>query len=249
MTHSGEYERIVAQTYDSVYAKVRDPSGDIAFYVEQAKRYGGPVLELGCGTGRILLPIARAGIACVGLDASNEMLRRFREKHPPDNVELVHEKMEDFELGERRFRLITAPFRALQHLLDVPAQLAALENIRRHLAPGGSFVFDVFDPKLERTALVHEPEREGVAFTHNGKPMRRFETVSRDLTTQVMTVSLRFEGEGPTGETALRIRWYYRYEVEHLLARAGFSKLAFYGGFAQRPWQSGRDMVVVAQAE
>jgi SAM-dependent methyltransferase len=249
MVYVDEYERILARTYDSVYGVVRDPSGDVAFYVEQARKSGGPVLELGCGTGRILIPTARLGIACVGLDASPEMLAVLRGKNPPQNVELVNGRMEDFDLGQRRFGLVTAPFRAMQHLLDVAAQLKALENIRRHLAPGSAFVFDVFDPKLERMALLEEPESEGVAFIHDGHEMRRRESVRRDLSSQVMTVVFRIEGgpDGLQGTTEIKMRWYYRYELEHLLHRAGFANLTFYGGFANGPWRPGDDVTVVAR--
>jgi ubiquinone/menaquinone biosynthesis C-methylase UbiE len=249
MVYANEYESILARTYDSVYGVVRDPSGDIAFYVEQAAESAGPVLELGCGTGRILLPTAKLGLACVGLDASSQMLAALRAKNPPENVELVHGRMEDFDLGERRFELVTAPFRAMQHLLDVDAQLKTLKNIRRHLAPGGAFVFDVFDPKLERTAILEEPESEGVAFIHEGQEMRRRERVRRDLTSQVMTVTFRLEGgpESSQGTTEIKMRWFYRYELEHLLNRAGFTNLTFYGGFAKGPWRAGEDIVVVAR--
>src|SRR5450631_181250 len=168
MVYSDEYERVMARTYDPVYGVVRDPSGDVAFYVEQARESGGPVLELGCGTGRILIPTAQCGLSCVGLDASSEMLAVLRDKNPPKNVELVNGRMETFDLGDRRFQLVTAPFRAMQHLLDVEAQLETLENVRRHLASGGAFVFDVFDPKLDRMAILEEPESDGVSFFHNG---------------------------------------------------------------------------------
>jgi ubiquinone/menaquinone biosynthesis C-methylase UbiE len=249
MVYGGEYERILARTYDAVYGVVRDPSDDVAFYVEQARESGGPVLELGCGTGRILIPTARSGPSCVGLDASPEMLAVLRGKNPPENVELVNGRMEAFDLGERRFRLVTAPFRAMQHLLDVEAQLRTLENVRRHLAPGGAFVFDVFDPKLDRMAILEEPESEGVSFILDGHEMRRRESIRRDLSSQVMTVIFRVEG-GPVGlqgTTEIKMRWYYRYELEHLLKRAGFANLTFYGGFAKRPWRAGEDITVVAR--
>lgn len=249
MVYSVEYERNLAQTYDAVYGVVRDPSGDVAFYVEQARESGGPVLELGCGTGRILLPTARLGLSCVGLDASPEMLAVLRGKNPPANVELVNDRMETFDLGKQRFRLVTAPFRAMQHLLDVDAQLRALENVRRHLAPGGAFVFDVFDPKLDRMAILDEPESEGVSFVHDGHEMRRRESVRRDLSSQIMTVTFRVEG-GPVGlqgTAEIKMRWYYRYELEHLLTRAGFANLTFYGGFTKLPWRAGEDITVVAR--
>ena len=86
MTYEAEYERLVARTYDDAYAIIRDSSGDAAFYQSMAEADEGPLLELGCGTGRILLKVAETGIACVGIDASEEMLNVLSEKKPPDNV-------------------------------------------------------------------------------------------------------------------------------------------------------------------
>src|SRR5207253_1412334 len=115
------YAPILAEHYDDSYAVLRDPSGDAAFYLDLARRSGGPVLELGCGTGRVLLPIAREGIRCVGVDASPSMLAELRRKNPPGNLTIVEGRMERLDLGRRRFRLITSPFRAFSHLLDVEA--------------------------------------------------------------------------------------------------------------------------------
>jgi SAM-dependent methyltransferase len=249
MAYETKYERVLAQSYDAVYRVARDPSGDVDFYVEQARRFGGPVLELGCGTGRILLPTAKTGVECVGLDASPEMLAVLASKSPSENVKVVEGRVEDFELGEGRFQLITAPFRVMQHMLDVETQLAMLNNVRRHLAPGGVFVFDVFDPKLDQMAILEQPEVPGVAFEYDGHEMRRYESVARDLRTQVMTVRFRLAGgpESLQGTSELKMRWYYRYELEHLLARAGFGKLEFLGNFQNTPWQPGQDIVVVAR--
>ena len=130
------YESIIARHYDELYAVMRNPSGDVAFYGELARASGGPVLELGCGTGRTLLPIAKAGLDCVGVDASPAMLAVLRQKSPPPNLELVEARMESLELPNRRFRLVTCPFRAFSHLLDVESQLAALAAVRRQLEPG-----------------------------------------------------------------------------------------------------------------
>src|ERR1700693_3291004 len=135
----------------------RVPAGDVAFYGNLARESGGPVLELGCGTGRVLLPIVRDGIACTGLDSSEAMLEEFRRKDPPGNLRLLAGGMESFDLAPDRFPLIFSAFRAFQHLLTVEDQLACLAAVRRHLAPGGRFAFDVFAPKLERVALLEEP--------------------------------------------------------------------------------------------
>ena len=251
MTYEVKYERLIARTYDSVYAVIRDPSGDAAFYRSMAEETGGPVLELGCGTGRVLIETAETGLECIGLDASKEMLDVLREKNPPGNVSLVQGLIEDFDLGVDRFSLITAPFRAMQHLLDPQSQLAALGNIHRHLAPDGLFVFDVFDPNLAAIAVEEEPEALDATFEYQGAEMRRYVSVVRNLSTQVMALTIRFDGEiaDLVGKTRLHMRWYYRYEIEHLLARAGFTDVTFFRDFARTPWTSGREIVVVARRQ
>jgi SAM-dependent methyltransferase len=206
------------------------------------------VLEVGCGTGRVLLPIAALGIPCVGVDASPAMLAALRAKNPPSNLELVEARMETFDLGGRRFRLVTCPFRAFQHLLDVESQLAALANIRRHLAPGGAFAFDIFDPKLAWLAAPAEAERLDATFRRDSVEIRRFAKTRTDLATQIMDVTFRFEPAEADGNTSVRLRWFYRYEIEHLLARAGFTDLTIYGGYDRRPWRPEADTVIVARA-
>jgi SAM-dependent methyltransferase len=240
------YDDLIARTYDAVYERVRDPSGDRAFYLELARETGGPVLELGCGTGRTLIPIAEAGIDCMGLDASPAMLRVLREKAP--DVSTVQGDMRDFDLG-RRFRLVTIPFRALSHLHDVEAQLACLACVRRHLEKDGTFAFDVFDPNLAMIAKGELPESPTATFEHDGREMRRFEVVRYDIPKQVLTVTFRFEGGPPelTGTAEVRLRWFYRYELEHLLARAGFTDLRFFGAFDRSPWGTGDETIVVAR--
>ena len=243
-----EYEGVLARNYDALYGVMRDPSGDAAFYRALAEETGGPVLELGCGTGRVLLPIAALGIPCVGVDASPAMLAVLRGKNPPPTLELVEARMETFDLGARRFRLAIAPFRAFLHLLDVPSQLAALANIRRHLAPGGAFAFDIFDPKLAWIMAPGENERLDATFTIDGVETRRFAKVRTDLATQIMDVTFRFEPAQTDGNTTVRLRWFYRYEMEHLLARAGFTDVTFYGGYDRRPWRPEGETVIVARA-
>jgi ubiquinone/menaquinone biosynthesis C-methylase UbiE len=84
-----DQERLLADTYAAQNALIRDRSGDAEFYARLAAQTGGPVLELGCGIGRVLLPIARTGVACTGVDPSEPMLRVLRAKQPPDNLTLV----------------------------------------------------------------------------------------------------------------------------------------------------------------
>jgi len=243
-----EYEGLLALNYDALYGVMRDPSGDAAFYRALAQELGGPVLELGCGTGRVLLPIAALGIPCVGVDASPAMLAVLRAKNPPPNLQLIEARMETFDLGAR-FRLVTCPFRAFQHLLTVDAQLAALANVRRHLAPGGTFALDVFDPKLSWLVQPGDAERVDATFIIGGVQTRRLARSRVDLPTQTLEVSFRFDPAPANvgGNTTVRLRWFYRYEIEHLLARAGFTDITVFGGYDRRPWRPEGDTVIVAR--
>ena len=101
-----------------------------------------------------------------------------------------------------------------------------------HVAPGA---FDVFDPKLEVLAKVELAESLGATFERGRRTTRRFEHIRFDVTRQVLIVTFRFEGGPPelTRSAEVQIRWFYRYELEHLLARAGFTDIRFFGGFVR----------------
>ena len=122
------YGGVTARYYDAAYAVLRAPSQDVAFYVELARAAGGPVLELACGTGRVLLEIARQGIACAGVDLSPRMLARLRAKGAPPSLRLVQAPMQRFDLGSDRFALIYSAFRGFQHLYTRrgPARVSGL---------------------------------------------------------------------------------------------------------------------------
>jgi SAM-dependent methyltransferase len=250
------YSEAGARYYDAASAVLRGSSGDVDFYRSLSRDTGGPVLELGCGSGRVLLPIAREGVACVGLDASEAMLRLLAARDPPANLRAVHGRMENFELPGERFSLIFSAFRAFQHLLTVEEELSCLDRVRKHLAPGGLFALDVFAPKLERVARTEEPEFEEARFAVGPTEVVRFATVRRDLAHQTMEVTYRYEqraGNVAALETRIattRMRWIYRYELEHLLARAGFAWVEVSGGFDRRPYDyySG-ETVVTAKAD
>src|SRR5689334_10632334 len=119
----------IGEMYDAV--RIYQTRRDVEFWVDAARAAKGPVLELGCGTGRVLLPIARAGVEVTGLDRSRPMLDKARANLARENeavrarVHLHEGDMRDFDLG-RRFALVLAPFRSFQHLVEIDDQLAAL---------------------------------------------------------------------------------------------------------------------------
>lgn len=241
-----------ARYYDGAYGAVATLGPDAVFYRDLAIECGGPILELGCGTGRVLLPIAARGIACSGVDASPAMLEEFRRKPGEERVTLACARMESFDLPGWRFPLIFSAFRAFQHLDTVEQQLACLARVRAHLAHGGSFAFDVFNPRLERLAADSYPESLDLTFLYQGHEVKRFVTVTHDRANQLNEVVFRYVeemGAEPAKETVVRfsMRWSWRYEIEHLLHRAGFTDVMIYGDFDRSPiGRNSPSFVVVA---
>jgi SAM-dependent methyltransferase len=200
----------IAGVYD---AWSRSVTEDVAFYVEEATRAGGPVVELGVGTGRIAVPTARTGIAVIGVDSSAGMLEVCRRRAAEEGVaELL-----DLRLGDladppvtERVPLVTCPFRSYLHLQDDGARLAALRAARGLIVPGGRLVFDVFSPSRRDVADTHARwlEREpGI-----------WERAEWDTRRRTLTLTVRAKA----GETVLRLAWAPPSTWRALLERAGF---------------------------
>ncbi len=238
----------LAEVYDHV-VPYRERS-DVEPYVELARRSGGPVLELGCGTGRILIPTARAGMRIVGMDNDNFMLdvcRRTLATEPPEvseRVRLVEGDMTAFDLGAE-YALITTPFRSFQLITSVAGQLNCLDCVRRHLSDRGLFVLDLFNPSLRMLTREDRAEEWGdepaFALPDRRRVLRRMRMAKRDHLEQVNDAELIYYVTHPDGRTerivdAFRIRYLFRYEAEHLLARAGFRVEAVYGDMAGSPF-------------
>jgi SAM-dependent methyltransferase len=255
-----EYEAI-AELYDHVVLYRDRP--DIAFYVDAARNAHGPVLEIGCGTGRILIPAARAGVEIVGLDASPHMLAVCRHRLRAEtaavqsSVQLVQADMRSFDL-DKSFSLAMIPFRPFQHLLTVPDQLQCLATVRRHIADGGRLVFDVFNPSLEALASSNEGQvvgEEPEFTTPDGRRVvRSHKIVAKDRFNQVNQIELIYEVTHPDGRAARRIhafsmRYFFRYEMEHLLARSGFEVEHLYADYDKSPYGSRYpgDLIFVAR--
>jgi SAM-dependent methyltransferase len=244
-----EYE-LIAELYDYVEPYRQRP--DVAFFVEAARESSGAVLEVGCGTGRVLIPTARAGVEITGLDLSTNMLavcRRRLESEPEEvrnRVQLVQADMRKFDIPAQ-FHLATLPFRPFQHLTTVEDQLACLSSIRRHLVEGGRVILDVFNPMLE--ALVKnnfgEEINEGpeVILPDGRKMVRRYKIVSRDVDNQINYVELIYYVTHPDGREerlvhAFPMRYFFRFEAEHLLVRSGFEVEHLYGDYDKSPYGS-----------
>jgi SAM-dependent methyltransferase len=258
---AGEYEGVQARYYDEYFSGV---PGDVEFYLEVAAKSGREgVLELGSGTGRILLPLAAAGIPVVGLERSEEMLQLARrnlkavqaEFH--QRVELVQGDMREFSLG-RMFPLIIAPYRTFQHLLNPADQRAALRCIREHLEPGGIFVFNVFDPLQDLAARAWSDDtelRKDLDFDdpETGELIEVWYRRGYDLVQQLLQQELVFRrpaksgGEISSVPSRLVLRYAGRFEMEHLLAGCDLRVKHLYGGFRGEPYPGYGEQVWIVE--
>ena len=236
----------IAGWYDEMYA-FRD-AVDLQFYLALADRPGLRILELGCGTGRISIPLARAGHWVTALDLSPAMLARLAAKlHEEDEsvrgrLTIVNAAMEDFSL-EGSFDLVLIPFRAFQHLLGSASQRSCLRAVRRHLAEAGRLVFDVFDPNLKKmvsyadggSTFRLDMERE----TADGGQLRRYSRIVADLSAQQHSVTMRFERLDAAGriidngEEQFGMRWMMHNEAVLLLELCGLEIQQVYSGYDQ----------------
>lgn len=238
-----------APYYDLVHTGL---TGEAEFYVMEGVRCGGPVLELGCGTGRICLPMAMSGVPVTGLDLSSNMLKVCREKlrelgRVPGKLTLTRKDMRHFELGTT-FPLIVAPYRTMMHLLTPDDQIRCLENVLRHLSPGGRFIFNVWAAKPSAIAkIAAKPQWERLRLAgeydlpEQGWTLRHFHAVRYEEARQLIWERHRFEHVADDGkivesvDAPLTRVWFTPREMEHLLYRCGFTDCCAWGDFEGRP--------------
>ena len=245
-----------AEVYDSVYAYVTE---DIPFYIDEARSAGGSVLELGCGTGRVAIPIAQAGIEIVGLDSSQAMLevaRRKAKKAPrARGLRLVDADMRDFSLDEV-FDLVIIPFRGFLSLLSVEDQVRTLANVRAHLAPGGKLAFNIFVPDLNM--LVQEGDvayhLRDVTDSDTGRRLVVWHQSAYDNHNQIIDARVIVDELGVDGVVGMRfyrdfqLRYSHRWEIRHLLEVCGFEIVDLFGDFERSPFdETSTEMVWVAR--
>jgi SAM-dependent methyltransferase len=255
-----EDHEFVAELYDPVYERLA--RRDIEFYVDCSKKSNGRTLELGCGTGRVLIPTAQAGCEITGLDFSHFMLDKCREKlagqtkEVQSRVKLIQGDMTKFNTSEK-YALITIPFRPFQHLITTEEQKACLTCVRKHLKSDGLFVFDVFHPYIPRLIdpkYLMEMEVDPKIELPDGRVLRRTTRVAAfHREEQYNDIEIIHYITYPDGKEerlvhSFPMRYFYRYEMEHLLTLCGFKIVEFYGDFDRSAFTADSpEMIFVAE--
>jgi SAM-dependent methyltransferase len=257
----GKAGSLFVEAYDAFYSSSGpNIAGDVAFYERVAREAGGPVLELACGTGRIALPLANAGLHVTGVDRSEAMLKIARCKlaelpaSVQERLSLVNQDMGALSLG-RRFGFVFVPFRSFQHLLTIDLQRKSLEAIRRHLEPNGRLALHLFDPRLDRLIDAHIT-LPGLSGTHPETRRRYVGEILRtdfDHVNQIRRDLWRYTEIGPNCEVLaedtreMALRWTYRWELHHLLNLCGLAVEAEYSDFVGSAPAYGKELILVAR--
>jgi len=248
---------VTAKYYERAYAAKQDLV-DLPFYLELAQQFAGPILEIACGTGRVLLPIARKGIRIHGVDNSRPMLEILTNtlaREPQDvrqRVTLHEGDMRDFRL-DAQYPLVIIPFRPMQHMLTVPDQVSALTTAALHLSDTGILAFDVFYPKFEMlTAKIGEEvaEMEWTPGSDQTTTVRRFfRKDSVDKINQIFHFTFIYRtsraGELILEETeAFKLAYFTYPHLRALFLLAGLEPVAEYGSFAKAPLDNSSEQMI-----
>jgi SAM-dependent methyltransferase len=254
---SSDSYRVIAKYYDGAYAAKPDLV-DLPFYLDLAEHARGPVLEIACGTGRVLIPIARKGIEICGVDNSLPMLNILRQNLARESswvqkrVTLEEGDMRSFRL-DRTYPLVTIPFRPMQHMFRAEDQIAALKTAAAHLTEDGTLAFDVFYPKFDAiwTNLGEEvAEMEWNVPDNPGKIVRRFfRKDSVDKINQIFNFTFIFRTY-QSGALILeeseefKLGFYTYPHLRALFSLAGLETIEEYGSFAKTPLDNSAEQMI-----
>lgn len=240
----------IARFYHADHASFDE---DLPFYRELARRTGGPVLEAMCGSGRVLVPLLQAGYQVTGLDSSAEM------------IQIAHDVLDAVDTSSSAnltvgdicsvipggpYALAIVALNSFMHLTTASTQLGALANLHAALKPGGLLALDLFNPNPR---LLAEYDNELVFDKQfampDGAVVQKFVAQQIDAATQINYVSFFYDEVSADGllrrhATQFPMRWIYRQELEHLLARAGFALQQVYGSYELDPFRSDSEIML-----
>lgn len=257
MRHAVDSYNVTAKYYDGAYAAKEDLV-DLPFYLELAEQYRGPILEIACGTGRVLILIARKGIEIHGVDNSRPMLKILENNLAREPQEVrqrvtLHEgDMRDFRLGAQ-YPLVIIPFRPMQHMYSVQDQISALTTAASHLSDTGILVFDVFYPKFEKINAGTGEELFEMEWTPGWDPTavvrRYFRKDSVDKINQIFSFTFIYRtfraDQLILQETeAFKLSYYTYPQLRALFLLAGLEPVEEYGSFAKGPLDNSAEQMI-----
>ncbi|MFA5781871.1 MAG: class I SAM-dependent methyltransferase [Bacteroidales bacterium] len=243
------YNKISSVTYD-----IGEKQDDLDFYLRYAKKLGGEVLELGCGTGRVCIYLARNGIKVTAVDYSSNMIARLKEKvkrlGAVRNLDILEDDLTTVKLN-KKFNLIILPFRVFQCLLTSGEQVKALQNIKKHLTNKGVFIFDIYWPNLKILTDMPSKEIVDAKFLIDGKIITKTHVNKNiDVLNQVTeTKIIYYESlkgiKKVLSSNTIKMRYAFKNEVEYLLNLQGFKVKNLFSDYEDKKFTPNKDMIFV----
>ncbi len=243
----------IARFYDADY---RDYDEDIGLILDMAEECGDPILELGCGTGRVMAPLAKAGHMVVGVDLSPGLLAAARAKlegvRHRGKATLVEADLRTFDLAQKSFRLAVCMSNTFMHLTTAEDQLTVLRNVHRHLAPQGLLLIDLFNPDVARLLAVNgvmELADEWLD-AQSGAQVFKWSVRTVDFGEQLQDTLFIYEEIAPDGTVrrtpcSFRLRFLWHSEAELMLQHSGFEVGGVWGDFDGSPYQTDSDHLIL----
>jgi SAM-dependent methyltransferase len=249
MTH--EYPENFARFYDLIYHNLRD-AVDYNFFQNEIRQTKGKILEIGVGTGRLFLNALDQGADIYGIDISKSMLDVLYKKLKTSQYRRISlQNMLDFSF-DFKFDLIIAPFRVIMHIPDKNNQIKAIDNVYKHLKNNGKFIFDTFIPDLNQliNGIKNSVDFDGEY--EPGKRIKRIVSTSPDLVNQEIHIKFHLEWEENNKlehfEWLTSLRYFFRFELEHLIDRSMFEKYKIIGDYYGNDLsQRSKEFIVICQ--
>ena len=233
---------------------------DIPFYMKYAGQTGSPILELGCGTGRLLLPLAKSGYTIHGIDSSEKMIAVAKQKIEQtdlcERISITNANMIDFDLGEKSFALAIMAYRTFMYLLTQEEQIKCLSCVIQHLRPGGLLIIDVYSPVLSFLALPCEAEFKGYkeyTLPNGNRVIRKDRFIEKDFLNQINRSEMLFEEYNEKGTLVqskvvpITMRYSFRFELQLLLKNVGFEIVSLFGDYDERSYGGTGEIIFVAK--
>ena len=245
------YPKNFARFYDTIYHSMRDDV-DSSYFLGEIASTGGKVLEIGVGTGRLFTRALQQGADIYGIDISEEMLAVLLSKLPEaQHHRISRQSITDFSY-DTKFDLIIAPFRVIMHLLNKEDQIKAINNVYKHLNKNGRFIFDVFVPDLNQLINGIDNYMDFEGEYKPGRSIKRFVTTVPDLINQRINITFHMEWDEDNTTKhdywQLYLRFFFRYELEHLVERTAFESYHIYGDYNGGELKKGsREFLVVCR--
>lgn len=233
------YSEATIRFYDNIYDQSR--SGiDHAFFLGKMTQVQGKILEVGVGTGRFFVDALKEGADVYGIDISPGMIDHLLNKIPSEEHHRISLADARTYRTDTPFQLILAPFRVIMHLEKVKDQLTFLETAYHNLDSGGQLIFDAFIPNIQMLANPPENRVDFDGFHEEGLRLIRKSSFKPDLIHQINHINITYLWETAPNQWKeeiwdLKLRYFYRYELAHLLSLSPFEHFQIYGGFKYEP--------------